>query len=251
MKSNIFGIPVDDRSPKLVLEQIKKGLKSRAKFVHVVSLNPENLVVANGDPEFHEIVTEAQIRINDGIGTVLAIQILNGVKVPRLTGVDLMQQLVNWSGGESLRVLLIGGKGNLAEVLANCYNQGYSASKFIGVSGYKDIKNPSSEETNHLLSIVADLRPHLIFLAFGSPDQEKWVYRNRASLQGVTCIGVGGAFDFLGGNVKRAPSVIRSLGLEWLFRLIRQPWRWRRQLRLIQFMQSVLGERMKVNRRVA
>ncbi len=248
MKSSIFGIPVDDRSAEIVLEQIKKGLKARREFTHVVSLNPENLVVAKGDPEFRKIVVEAQIRINDGIGTVLAVQILNGVKVPRLSGVDLMHQLVKWSSNESLRVLLIGGKGNLAEELADCYNRSYTASKFKGVEGYANIKSQSEEETEKLLAIVADLRPHLIFLAFGSPDQEKWVYRNRASLQGIVCIGVGGAFDYLGGRVKRAPGIIRSVGLEWFFRLVRQPWRWRRQLRLVEFIWRVLIERLSANK---
>ncbi|MGB3020405.1 MAG: WecB/TagA/CpsF family glycosyltransferase, partial [Microgenomates group bacterium] len=84
---------------------------------------------------------------------------------------------------------------------------------------------------------------HLIFVAFGSPYQEKWIYENRASLQGITCIGVGGAFDFLSGRVARAPKLIQSIGLEWLYRLMRQPWRWRRQLQLPVFIYLVLKQK--------
>ncbi len=83
-----------------------------------------------------------------------------------------------------------------------------------------------------------------MFVAFGSPEQEKWIYQNRASLQGVTCIGVGGAFDFIGGRVGRAPRLIQKIGLEWLFRLVKQPWRWKRQLRLVEFVWLVLKEKI-------
>jgi N-acetylglucosaminyldiphosphoundecaprenol N-acetyl-beta-D-mannosaminyltransferase len=90
---------------------------------------------------------------------------------------------------------------------------------------------------------VAATKPNLIFAAFGSPFQEKWFYQNRARLQGICCVGVGGAFDFLSGNIQRAPIWIRKIGLEWLYRLIREPWRWRRQLRLLVFLKEVLKER--------
>mgnify|MGYP001570469547 CR=1 FL=1 len=241
--NQILGIPISIERPEFVLEQIIKGLTKRMDFVHVLSLNPENMVQSSKDPLFKKIVLEAKYIINDGVGVVLASRFINNVFVPRLTGVDLMQKLINEASRESLRVLLIGGKPNLAERLADCYNQSYPASQFKGIVGFKDVRAPSQMESKDALSIVAAMRPHLLFVAFGSPEQEKWIYENRASLQGVTCIGVGGSFDFLVGDIARAPKLIRLLGFEWLFRLVNQPWRWRRQLRLWVFVWLVLKEK--------
>lgn len=240
----ILGVSIRPDSGQYILEKIKKGLLTQKKFVHVVSINPENILLTLNDPLFKQILNEAEISINDGIGVVLASQMLFGNFVPRLTGVDLMEKLIKVASTESLRVLLIGGRHNLAEELSNCYNRSYPASKFTGVAGFRNIRQPSAAEQKALLSIVAAVRPHLMFVAFGSPYQEKWIYENRASLQGVTCIGVGGAFDFLSGRVSRAPKLIRRIGLEWFFRLVHQPWRWKRQLQLPIFIWLVLKQKL-------
>lgn len=242
----VLGLPISNERPEVILEQIVKGLINNRHFVHVVSLNPENMVQSSKDPLFKQIIMEAKYTINDGVGIVLASRIINGAFVPRMTGVDLMQKIINEASEESLRVLLIGGKPNLAERLADCYNRSYPASRFKGITGFNDVKAPSQQEHKQVLSIVAALRPHLLFVAFGSPEQEKWIYRNRASLQGITCIGVGGSFDFLGGDVARAPKLVRRIGLEWLYRLVKQPWRWRRQLQLWVFAWLVLKEKFGI-----
>lgn len=243
-KRQILGVTISDELSDNILENIERGLSARKKFVHVVSINPENILLTLNDPIFKRIVDEAEYSINDGVGIVLASQMLFGSIVPRLTGVDLMEKLIKAASKESLRVLLIGGKPKLAESLSDCYNRSYPASKFSGVVGFKDIRTPSTIEQQELLSIVAAVRPHLMFVAFGSPYQEKWIYKNRASLQGVTCIGVGGAFDFLSGRVNRAPKLIRRIGLEWFFRLVHQPWRWKRQLQLPIFIWLVLKQKL-------
>ncbi len=142
--------------------------------------------------------------------------------------------------------MLIGGKGNVAERLADCYRGDKPASFLQGFAGISDIASPNPQQERELLSIVADVKPHIIFFAFGSPYQEKWIHAHRAQLKGIVCAGVGGAFDFLAGDVRRAPRFIRFLGLEWLFRLVRQPWRWQRQLRLISYILYILRARLRV-----
>lgn len=242
-EQRILGVRIEAYSSKYILEKIIKGLRLHKNFLHVVSLNPEILVLASKDSYFKRIIDEADISINDGIGIVLASQMINGVFVPRLTGVDLMQNILKETSEESFRVLLLGGKPNLAESIADCYNQSYPSSKFKGIVGFNDIKAPLLEEQKEVFSIVTAMKPHLIFVAFGSPEQEMWIYRNRRLLQGITCIGVGGAFDFIGGNVKRAPKIVRTFGAEWFYRLLLQPWRWRRQLQLFVFMWLVLKQK--------
>lgn len=239
----ILGVRIEAYSSKYVLEKIIKGLRLHKNFLHVVSLNPEILVLASKDTYFKRIIDEAGISINDGIGIVIASQMINGVFVPRLTGVDLMQNILKETSEESFRVLLLGGKPNLAESIADCYNQSYPSSKFKGIVGFKDIRAPMLEEQKEVFSIVAAMKPHLIFVAFGSPEQEMWIHQNRGLLQGITCIGVGGAFDFIGGDIKRAPKIVRYFGAEWFYRLFIQPWRWRRQLQLFVFIWLVLKQK--------
>jgi N-acetylglucosaminyldiphosphoundecaprenol N-acetyl-beta-D-mannosaminyltransferase len=144
-----------------------------------------------------------------------------------------------------LRVLMIGGKDNLALRLAQCYTEQFPEAKFLGTIGIKDIKNPSIKEERKIFSIVAAYKPQLIFVAFGSPDQELWLDGHKKELARCVVMGVGGAFRYLSGNVVRPPIFIQKLGLEWLYRLIIQPWRWRRQLRLLKFIWLIIKQKLK------
>lgn len=248
MKVNqLLGITIRSETKISILEKIKKYLDKPIGFFHVVSLNPENLVVAQQNKEFKKVVETAQIKIIDGVGIVLVGHIL-GIQIgERLTGVELMKELIGIASHRRLRVLLIGGKPNLALSLSNCYQQTYPQAKFLGDYGIKNIKNYQKIEGNRIFSIVADFRPHIVLVAFGSPDQELWLYRHRDHFKNCLCMGVGGAFDYLSGAVQRAPQFIQTIGLEWLYRLTHQPWRWRRQLRLIEFSWLVVKEKFTSN----
>lgn len=234
-KQKIFDIPIDDLSKKTILEKIKKYLFQPAEFFHIVSLNPENFVIAQENNEFKEVVKKAQIRINDGIGIILSTFLLTGRFFNRVAGVDLMVEMLKLANERRLRVMLLGGRSKVADKVVECQKKKFPKIKFFSLEGIKEIQNPKKEEEEKIFSIVSSFKPHFLFVAFGSPDQEIWLARHQNQLKGVVCMGVGGAFDYLAGLVPRAPKPIRWLGLEWLFRLMIQPWRWKRQLRLIQF----------------
>ena len=240
-EKKFFGINIFNQNKKNILEKIKKCLEKPSHFCHIVSLNPENLVIAQENKEFRRVIETAQIKIIDGIGVVLASRLLGFNLGERYPGVDLMTHLLKLADKMRLRVLFIGGKPNLAERLANCYQKKYPKSKFFGLEGISDIKNPKKEEEKKIFSIISDFKPHLIFVAFGSPYQELWIERHKNKF-GCIVMGVGGAFDFLGGVVPRAPVFLRKIGLEWFFRLLIQPWRLRRQLRLLKFGWLVMRE---------
>jgi len=238
----LLDIGIEKQSKIEVLEKIKKFLAFPNECLHIVSLNPENLVVAEENAEFKKALKDAQIKIVDGIGVALAAKI-KGIEVgERITGVGLMEELIRIADNIRLRVLLIGGKPDLAVRLAQCYQQSYKNGKFLGVLGIKDIQNPKREEEDKIFSIVADYKPHIVLVAFGSPAQELWLWKNRSRFNRIVCMGVGGAFDYLSGDILRAPKVIQRLGLEWLFRLVRQPWRIKRQLRLFRFLISLIKD---------
>ncbi|PIQ72371.1 hypothetical protein COY13_02740 [Candidatus Roizmanbacteria bacterium CG_4_10_14_0_2_um_filter_36_35] len=247
MKTNkLLGITISPETKTSILEKIIKYIRSPKGFFHIVSLNPENLVIAQENKEFKKVLETAQIKIIDGMGIVLAGCLLN-LNLERLTGVDLMKNLIILASSMRLRVLLIGGKANLALELADCYQREFFETKFKGIEGIKDLKNPTDKEEEDTLSIVRRYKPQLIFVAFGSPDQELWIERHKNEFSGSVVMGVGGAFDYLSENINRAPKFVRKLGLEWLFRLVNQPWRWKRQCRLLKFIELVFKEKWTKN----
>ncbi len=241
--NSIFQIIKKTESKEKVLEKIKKYTIYPKDYLHIVSLNPEIIVIASEQKKFEKVVREAQIKLVDGIGVVWAARTL-GIKIgERIAGVDVMKDLLTMANDLRLRVLLIGGRPNLALRLAQCYRELYPQANFKGIEGIENIAIPTQSEEKELFSIVSAYKPHFVFVSFGSPEQELWIDRHKDKFSKMVCIGVGGAFDYEAGRVERAPSFLRSIGLEWLFRLLVQPWRWRSQLRLLQFIWLVIKEK--------
>ncbi|MBP9691287.1 WecB/TagA/CpsF family glycosyltransferase [Candidatus Woesebacteria bacterium] len=210
----------------------------------MVSLNPENMVIAQDDKEYRKILSEGDIQLCDGVGVALGGSILSIDVGRRITGADLLERVVQMGDELGLRIMLLGAGTNVADELAVCYQKKYPQLSIKGLQGIKDISTPTKAEEDAIFAIVSYHKPQIICAAFGSPWQEKWFWAHRDQLQGVVCIGVGGGFDFALGRVSRAPTVIRSLGFEWLYRLIREPWRYKRQLRLIRFMYLVMKQKI-------
>jgi len=245
MKQNIIlGITITPETKSSILEKILLYIDKPTGFSHIVSLNPENLVISTENELYKRVLETAQIKIVDGIGIVLAGRWL-GIQVgERVTGVGLMEDLLKMASDRRLRVLMIGGKENLALRLSQCYLAKYPEAKFFGLKGIDDIKNPGKEEEGKIFSIVADYKPHFVFVAYGSPDQELWIARHKKEFANCVAMGVGGAFDYLSGNIIRSPVFIQKFGLEWLYRLIIQPWRWKRQIRLIKYVWLIIKQKL-------
>lgn len=227
-------------------ENIIKGARKLQKTEIVMSINPEICTLALKNKKFKRVIATSRYHIVDGFGVVLAARILGLTLKGRYTGVDLMKDVLEDADAHSLRILLIGGKRKVAERVADCYSTQESSSIVRGIEGYKNIHKPTRGETDKIFSIVADTKPHIVFVAFGSPTQELWIDENREKFKGAVCIGVGGAFDFISGDITRAPYIMRSLGLEWLYRLLKEPSRWRRQLRLPYFVFLVLLQKLRI-----
>ncbi|MEK7597725.1 MAG: WecB/TagA/CpsF family glycosyltransferase [Patescibacteria group bacterium] len=245
MRSNkILGITILPESKFNVLEKILLYIGKPTGIYHIVSLNPENMVISTENESFKRVVKTAQMRIVDGVGIVLAGRWL-GVEVgERMTGVGLMEDLLKMASDRRLRVLMIGGKENLALELAKCYKNQFPKAMFKGIQGIKYIQKPKEDEEGKIFSIVTDYKPHFVFVAFGSPDQELWIERHKNKFANCVVMGVGGAFDYLSGNINRPSSFIQKLGIEWFYRLVIQPWRWKRQLRLIKFVWLIIKQKL-------
>lgn len=248
MKTNdtIFSIPLFLEKKEEILARVNDYLiHPTNEYFHIVSLNPEIIVQSKHDALFRQILIDSSLKILDGVGVVVATHILNLHGGVRYSGVDLLKDILTEAGSKRFRTVLIGGKPKLADSLADCYNHKFGVKTFYGIEVSQNISGTNIAENSELISRITALKPRILFLALGSPKQEKWIYEHRDSLKGVLCMGVGGGFDFLTGQVRRAPHIIRRAGLEWLFRLMVQPWRIKRQLRLLEFVLMVLKERFK------
>lgn len=244
-KSNrtMLGIQVPKASKNEIREYIIKNIKHPASFFHIISLNPEIFVLAQKNEAFKKVITTAQLSIIDGFGVKVGAFLQSIPSGERYAGVDLMSDLLFEAQKRRLRVLLIGGGPKIAEKVVECQKKSYPGVEFFAIEGIFDISMPKKEEERKISAIVTAAKPHLVFVAFGSPWQELWIERHRSLFKNMVVMGVGGAFDFLSGSVRRAPQWMRSFGLEWLYRLVRQPWRASRQHRLLIFFWLVLKER--------
>ncbi|GIW62841.1 MAG: acetylglucosaminyldiphosphoundecaprenol acetyl-beta-D-mannosaminyltransferase [Patescibacteria group bacterium] len=241
--TSVFSLLKSDKfldSYESVLYLINKGRDKNRKFTHIVSINPEIMVLSFFNKEFRGVIRKAQFLIADGVGVVVAAKILYNRKLVRVTGSGLIEKILNSAKIGSFRVLLIGGRPGLAKKISDCYNSKSKKIFCLGIEGIKDIKNVKKKEIKEIKSIVSSFKPHIVFLAFGSPNQEIFAWRYRDLFDKNIVVGVGGGFDYLGGVVPRAPKLLRKYGLEWLFRLIVQPKRVFRQARLLVFVLFIL-----------
>jgi N-acetylglucosaminyldiphosphoundecaprenol N-acetyl-beta-D-mannosaminyltransferase len=244
---SILGVPVHDLTGDEALQLLAGWLEGAdSSLRQVVTVNPEFIMAARRDPDFMEILQRADLATADGIGIILAARLLGGRIRERLTGVDLTEALAAMSPPVT-RIFLLGAAPGIAEQAASHLENRYPGVSIAGTfSG-----SPSDEEADRILERLRDSGANVLLVAFGAPAQDNWIAAHRQKLAAcgiVLAIGVGGTFDYLAGTVPRAPRLIRRIGLEWLYRLIRQPWRWRRQLALPHFVLLVLRERISRKR---
>lgn len=197
-------------------------------FAHIISLNPENLVEATKNTEFASAFNRADVVIADGAGILIAAKFLGIPSGDRITGIDLMNSLIQKYQDKT--IVFVGGFRDAARRTMKHFASVHHRAKHSWTAFTEADKHDPT-----LIERVVAVKPDLLFVAFGSPSQELWIEKYRHQLRGTVCMGVGQSFDVYGGYVHRAPSWLRTLGLEWLFRLTAQPWRWRRQLRLLEF----------------
>jgi len=240
-KKKILGIGFTNAREDEVLEYILLGLENDRQKYFIVTPNPEILVLARNDTDYKKILNSAKIALPDGIGVMIAGKLLNKELKEKITGVDLVESICRAVEEKPITVGFLGAGPAVAEQTAECLRRKLPNLKVVfAARGDPDDKT---------VSIIKDSKKEIdiLFVAFGSPKQEIWIYENLEKLPVKVVIGVGGAFDFISGKVKRAPAFIRNMGFEWLFRLIYQPWRAKRQFALVEFIFLVLQERFKIN----
>ncbi|MEX2053770.1 MAG: WecB/TagA/CpsF family glycosyltransferase [Patescibacteria group bacterium] len=242
-KVDVLGIKVDNITMEEAVEQVM-GFFSSGKPAYVVTPNSEMIIAARKDKEFTRILNQADLAVPDTVGLVWASRIWGTPLKERVAGTDLFLRLCEEAGRRGGRILLLEGPEGLRSSSAAAGELRRRHPK-IDV----EVLVIGSDQDDQAISAIRNLSRgrdfDLLFVAYGHGKQERWISRNLSKIPVKVAVGVGGALDFIAGAQKRAPKLIRSLGLEWLYRLIRQPWRIKRQLALLPFIWLTFRESFK------
>lgn len=220
---NILGVAIDDVTEAEALERIAEFVAAGGPH-QVVTVNPEFVMEARHNAEFRQVLAGASLATPDGVGLLLVARRRGTPLRGRVTGVALAERVANLAARRGWSLFLLGAAPGVAERAAAALQRGSPGLRVAGCYA----GSPRAADEPAIRAIVAAARPDVLLVAYGHPAQELWIARNQPALGVPVAIGVGGALDYLAGAVPRAPAWMRRLGLEWLYRLIRQPWRWRR-----------------------
>ena len=237
-RRTILGISVDDVTMDEAVSWVAR-FASGDTCRQAVTVNPEFIMAARSDAAFTAVLNNADLAVPDGAGLLWAARRQGTPLRMRVAGVDLVEALARESAGTGLRLYLLGARPGVAEEAASVLTERYPGLRVVGSFA----GSPAREDENSILERVRSAAPHVLLVAYGAPQQDLWIARNRERISAGVAIGVGGSFDFIAGRVAHAPRRMQQLGLEWLFRLWHEPWRWRRMLALPRFVWAVLAGR--------
>lgn len=235
---NIMGIPVTPFDSYNNAADCIAGRIAGRKKTFCIAISPEKIYRSQCDKDLAQIISNADIHICDGIGTALSARVLTGRKIRRITGVQLFLDLVARSEKEGLRIFMLGASPESNNGACEKLLMKHPDLKIVGCQdGYF-----SDDEA--VVRMINDSGADMLFVAMGSPKQEKWISKFRDEINAPYCMGVGGAFDVVSGRVKWAPKFFRKTGTEFLYRLVKEPKRWRRYLTLPKIVMMVLKRKL-------
>lgn len=234
-RTHILGVPFDAVTMDEAVARVRDMLAAQKQHI-ICTPNPEIVMEATKDEKLMEILAEADMVVPDGIGVVWASRYSEIRLRERVAGYDLTQRLMAELAREGHTFYFFGGAPGVASAAARAMMKKYPGLQVVGVhNGYFDEK-----EEERIIGDIKAKAPSILLVGLGAPKQEKWIFEHLMLTDARVAIGVGGSFDVMAGKVKRAPKLFQKLGLEWFYRLISQPTRWKRMLRLPLFAVTVL-----------
>lgn len=230
--TKILGYKIFNKNKEELLNYIKSFNK-----VHIISGNPE--VLSNGLKDellFNNFTGESSVIIPDGVGTVIASKIVKSPVMEKIAGIELMEEIIKECSREGKGIYLLGTK---EEVLNKCIGNlkiKYPGLKILGChNGFFDLNN-----CEEILEEINNLKPHALFVAMGCPRQEIFISKYMKSINSSIFMGVGGSIDVFAGEVKRAPKWMIDIGMEWFYRVSKEPWRIKRLSSIPEFLIKVM-----------
>ncbi|PKG23704.1 WecB/TagA/CpsF family glycosyltransferase [Niallia nealsonii] len=229
-QENKFGKIIKTNITALTFNQtidVIEGWIKNKKNDYVCVCNTHSLVTADEDEEFEEVLNNAGICTPDGMPLVWALKKYGYINQDRVDGPNLMLKLCELALLNGYRVYLYGGTNDNLNKLEKDLKNRFKGINIVGKYS-PPFRELSKQEDDEIIDMINSTNPDLVFVSLGCPKQETWMYKHRNSINGIM-LGVGAAFEFIIGNIKRPPIIFQKLGLEWLFRLISEPKRlWKR-----------------------
>lgn len=226
----LLGIKINEENRDEVLSKIDEFIKMKTPH-YIVTLNTFGFTLSQDDEEFKNIVNFVDMVIPDGTGIILAAKILQNVNLRKITGIDLIEDLFKISKYKGYTFYLLGAKKGIINKCVENLRKRYPYLKIVGArNGYFE-----EEEEKNIIKEIKEKKPDILLVGMGMPKQEKWIYKYRKELNVPVSIGVGGSFDVLSGEIKRAPVFMQKIGAEWLYRTMKEPWRIKRLVSIPEF----------------
>ncbi|MCX7569498.1 WecB/TagA/CpsF family glycosyltransferase [Tumebacillus sp. DT12] len=233
----ILGVPFSTLTFEETLRRLTDALRGDSPL-HIITANPEIIMMAQKDPRIMELLLEADLVTPDGIGAVWASQYYGEKLEDRVTGIELSTALIEAAAERGLGVFLLGTKPETNRKAVEHLQARYPGLRIGGRDGYF-----KAHEEADVVAQVKDFGPALLLVGLGMPRQELFIKKHKEETGAQVMIGIGGCIDIWAGEVKRAPKLWQDLRLEWAYRLLSQPSRWKRQLVLPQFVLTVLTDK--------
>ncbi len=225
-KTYINKVRIGERNIDSIISHVQLYFKQKKKtYFHIVNLNPEIFVRASKSKFYRNVINTANEILIDGIGIKLLAKII-GIKAgEKLAGTDLMHKLISLAVQNNKKVFFLGGCKDSAKLTADYFKFRFPTLRTGYSSGANSIIRETNGEKSSILANIKRFKPSLLFVAYGPPWQEIWIYNSRDKLGGVVCMGVGGSFNFYARRVVRAPRLFIKNNLEWFWRFICEPHR--------------------------
>lgn len=216
-------VRVDDVTMDQTVDAVTAAITNK-QALNIVTLNPELVMTAAKNKAFKDIVAKADVVTPDGIGLIIMGRLTGRRLHERVTGVDLCDRLAQEASKNNWGIYLLGATPGVAQQAATNLQKAYPGLTISGTSS----ADPDDQSANDIKNDIISVKPDILLVAYGSPVQELWIQKHRGHFDPIVTIGVGGSFDFIAGSAKRAPKLVQKIGLEWLWRLVLQPWRIKR-----------------------
>ncbi|SEN64923.1 N-acetylglucosaminyldiphosphoundecaprenol N-acetyl-beta-D-mannosaminyltransferase [Paenibacillus sophorae] len=237
----IFGIPVSKMDMKETVSYLIEAVRSRTPH-QVITANPIMVMTALENPNYMNIMTAAELVVPDGTGVVWAAERGGNPVKERVAGFDLLHELMRVGESYHWRVYLLGSTPEVIQETASKLQKQYPG---LIIAGFRDgFFGPAEDE--EVINGILETEPDLLFVARGADTQEPWIAKHKSRLAIPVMMGVGGSFDVISGRTKRAPLAFQKLRLEWFYRLLKEPTRYKRMLALPKFAVKVIREKDRV-----
>lgn len=235
---SVLGVPIHNLTYTETFAQIAAMIE-RGQPHQIATVNPEFLVMAQQDEQFRQVLQGVDLALADGVGLHLA-GLLQGQRFKgRVAGSQLVYQLMPLAAERGWRLFFLGAAPGVAAAAAD-----HLRAQYPGIQIEVNAADPTPEGSAAALTHIRRVQPEILLVAYGAPKQDLWIARYKKESGVPVQIGIGGTLDVIAGRIPRPPQWLHDIGLEWLYRLWKQPWRWRRMLRLPIFVGLVTAERM-------